>query len=65
MLKPSMIVFFLLYMKYLRRKRIWLLLVAEYCDLARTEEILFDYSKSIEINPQFADAYYNRGSFKI
>ena len=30
-------------------------------DLGRTEEAIKDYSTAIEINPQYANAYYNRG----
>ena len=30
-------------------------------DLGREEEALIDYSNAIDINPQYADAYYNRG----
>ena len=29
--------------------------------LERIEEAIENYSKAIEINPQYANAYYNRG----
>ena len=34
-------------------------------DLGRKEEAIKDYTKAIDINPQYAVAYYNRGLFHL
>ena len=34
-------------------------------DLGRKEEAIKDYTKAIDINPQYAVAYYNRGLYII
>ena len=33
--------------------------------LGRTDEAIIDYSKAIEINPHFSDAYYYRGNYSF